>query len=310
MSSLAFRVLRAATRSVKQFVPGLAVNVTRGLDADGLPLKAEDFPGRFRELVADPLNILIHRDPRAGVVDRGLVYLHNGNRVAVSGPMSYYGRFSEILVINRGVHEPTEEFVFQQLLTVLRADPVMLELGAYWGHYSMWLKKERPDSTVYLVEPAARNIKVGRHNFEINGYHGTFIQDFVGSGHFTVDRFMEDAALPRLDVLHSDIQGFEMEMLEGADAALRQRRIDYVFVSTHSDPLHEGVRDRLDRLGYVVEVACDFERETSSYDGFVFARAPSVAPLVPALRTFGRLEFLQMNPAAILDELRKALGSR
>lgn len=67
---------------------------------------AADFLGRFREIVSDPLNILIHRDPLAGTVRDGEIILHNGNRVPLSGPYSYYGDFSNILVINRGVHEP------------------------------------------------------------------------------------------------------------------------------------------------------------------------------------------------------------
>lgn len=303
-----YRFIRVLRRKCAQVISRLtnAEPNTRGLNSDGLALKATDFVGRFREIVSDPVNILIHRDPRAGVVDRGHVYLHNGNQVAASGAMAYYGRFSDILIINRGVHEPTEEFVFQQVLKKFRAAPVMLELGAYWGHYSMWLKRSFPDSAVYLVEPDGRNLAVGKHNFLINGYHGTFIQEFVGRGYFTVDDFLAKTGIPRLDVLHSDIQGFEMEMLEGAVKALRRQRIDYVFVSTHSNPLHYGVRDRLEQLGYVVEVSCDYEQETCSHDGLVFARAPAAAPVVPSMRTPGRVQSTQMEPAAILLALQQA----
>ena len=122
-----------------------------------LPPKAapEDLLGRFREVISDPVNLLIERVPMAGVVEGNHVYLHNGNRVPVAGSGTYYGPFSQLLVINRGVHEPLEEYVFQLVLRSLREAPVMLELGAYWGHYSMWLKKVRPGSTVILVERAA-----------------------------------------------------------------------------------------------------------------------------------------------------------
>jgi hypothetical protein len=40
-------------------------------------------------------------------------------------------------VLNRGVHEPLEEFVFQEVLKRLPEACAMIELGAYWGHYSM-----------------------------------------------------------------------------------------------------------------------------------------------------------------------------
>ena len=62
---------------------------------------ASDFLGRFREIISDPLNLLIERDARSGVVEDDLVYLHNGNRVAVRGPLAYYDGFSDILIINR-----------------------------------------------------------------------------------------------------------------------------------------------------------------------------------------------------------------
>ena len=82
-------------------------------------MKAEpnDFLGRFREIVSDPLNLLIKRNYNSGMIDKdGYVFLHNGNRVPVTGENSYYEDFSKILIINRGVHEPLEEFCFQETL--------------------------------------------------------------------------------------------------------------------------------------------------------------------------------------------------
>ncbi len=97
-----------------------------------IPTKAnaEDFLGRFREVISDPLNLLIERVAMAGLVEGNTVYLHNGNRVPVVGDGAYYGPFSHLLVINRGVHEPLEEFVFQELLKTLPDAPLMIELGA------------------------------------------------------------------------------------------------------------------------------------------------------------------------------------
>lgn len=276
-----------------------------GLGAGGMPLKAtaEDCVGRFREIVSDPLNLLIARDPRAGVVEDGHVYLHNGNRVDFAGPQSYYGGFSDVLIINRGVHEPTEEYVFQEMLRVLPPTATMLELGAYWGHYSMWLKAALPESRAILVEADPANIAVGRHNFALNGHRGEFIRAMVGTGHFTVDGFLESRGMAHLDVLHSDIQGSELEMLDGADQSLRRQAVDYAFVSTHSDALHATVRERLAGHGYVVEVACDYETDTTSYDGLVFARSPKAKPVVPSLRALGRLEIAAASPAELVRYL-------
>ena len=112
---------------------------------------SNDFLGRFREVVSDPLNLVIQKDPRAGFIEEGFVYLHNGLKVPLSGNYAYYGQFSWILVINRGVHEPLEEFVFQEVLKRLPNSPLMIELGAYWAHYSMWLKLVHPDATPFPV---------------------------------------------------------------------------------------------------------------------------------------------------------------
>lgn len=192
--------------------------------------KASVFIERFREIVADPLNILIERVPQAGYVDRdGCVILHNGNRVPVSGDFAYYSDFSDILIINRWVHEPLEEFCFQEVLKkISTTSPVMIELGAYWSHYSMWLKKRYTNANCFMVEPSKPNLEAGQHNFRLNGYKGEFLNMFVRAGHFRIDDFLNERRIDDVDVLHSDIQGFELEMLQGASAALSERKIKYV----------------------------------------------------------------------------------
>lgn len=270
---------------------------------------AADFTGRFREVVSDPLNLLIERVPDAGTVENGNVVLHNGLRVARSGPKAYYDRFSDILAINRGVHEPLEEYAFQEVLKRLAGTPAMLELGAYWGHYSMWLKHRMPAARVHLVEPDADNLDVGRHNFEVNGITGTFEQDFVGTGRFKVDTWLAGAGIDRLTILHSDIQGYEGQMLDGAEATLITGRVDYVFVSTHGQVLHHSIVDRLSRLGYRIEVAADYLNETTSYDGFVLASHPGLIPVFPNWSPLGRRAIARAGPADLVASLLPRLGS-
>jgi hypothetical protein len=270
-----------------------------------VPSKAasNDILGRFREIVSDPINLLIERVPQGGFVEDNLVCLHNGNRVPYSGHDAYYQRFSDILVINRGVHEPVEEFAFQECLKVLPPCPSMLELGAYWAHYSMWLKKIRPNATVTMVEPDPANLSVGLSNFRLNGYRGDFTPAFVGKGHFEVDAFLESRNSRHLEILHSDIQGFEVEMLDGAARSLAQTRIDYAFISTHSQELHYAVAERLKSFDYRIEISSDFDFETSSYDGLVFASSPSVAPIFGVYGPLGRCEILGLTPSQLVKRL-------
>jgi hypothetical protein len=260
-----------------------------------------DLLGRFREIVSDPLNLLIERHPRAGMVEHGLVWLHNGNRVPAEGEHAYYGHFSDVLVFNRGVHEPLEEYVFQEVLRIMPEEPTMLELGAYWAHYSMWMKIRRPRTRIFMVEPDAKRLETGRMNFARNGYEGSFVQASVGKGQFEVDRFVSEQGHPRLNILHSDIQGFELEMLEGAADSFRSGLIDHVFVSTHSQSLHDKVEAKLNAVGMRVEVSSEFDFGTTSNDGFVFASRPALAPVFPGFSPLGRRDILLSNPEKLVS---------
>jgi hypothetical protein len=262
-----------------------------------------DFLGRFREVISDPLNLLIERVPMAGFLDGDQVYLHNGLRVPVTGPGAYYGPFSQLLVLNRGVHEPLEEFVFQEVLKRLPPEPSMIELGAYWGHYSMWLKKERPNADAILVEPDPACLKVGQDNFARNGFKGEFINAFVGRDKFEIDGFFRNRKIKKLDILHTDIQGFEVEMLEGAEDVLTRRRVQYLFISTHSQQIHTAIVGQLDHLGYRVEISSDFDLQTTSFDGFVFASSPDVDPVFGNVSILGREEIARRRPTDILKSL-------
>jgi hypothetical protein len=262
-----------------------------------------DFVGRFREIVSDPLNLLIQRVPAAGFVQDNEVFLHNGNRVPLSGDAAYYGAFSQILIINRGVFEPLEEYVFQEVLKKLREDPVMIELGAYWAHYSMWLKKSRPRATAIMVEPNPANLTVGKGNFQRNGFEGVFINALVAKAQFEMDKFVAARNLSHLDILHADIQGYEIQMLDGARATLAGAKIDYLFISTHSQKLHSDVVQTLGSFGYRIEVSSDFDNDTTSFDGFVFASSPGAARIFREFIPFGRTKIAQGS----VDQMVEAL---
>jgi FkbM family methyltransferase len=255
--------------------------------------RAKDFDARVAIAIAGRMNVAdlpkVEGAGRVVTIDgERWQLMHNGLWVVADG---YYGPWmTELIAALEGHHEPQEERVFYEVLPHLRQAPVMLELGAYWSYYSMWLKLARPDARVLLVEPDLRNLAVGLRNFQRNGLEGTFIPGFIGAEErgpqprripgetelqtvvptFTVDQLRVLADLDRIDLLHADIQKAELDMLHGAANILRRRQVDFLFISTHSDELHRACWCYLEGLGYelIVEHA---KHESFSNDGLIVA---------------------------------------
>jgi hypothetical protein len=235
---------------------------------------ADDRLGRFREVVSDPNNLRIPRLEYAGMVypdkESGnlVVIMHNGIRVLL-GEHAYYGNFAEILIINRGVHEPQEEYAFGEVLKYIDPGLPMIELGSYWGFYSLWYRQRFPGVPVFLCEPDENRLKAGMRNFELNGEAGEFIHQGIGPGGFDLNQFVLERGIERLGILHADIQGAEGYLLSSIAPLLTAQRIDYLFVSTHSQELHRECISRLQEFGYRVLADADFDNGTFAYDGVI-----------------------------------------
>lgn len=278
--------------------------------------KKESLLKRFRDVLSDPNNSRIPRDPHAGEIRDGAVVMHNGLLVRLGG---YYDRFSDILLMNRGVHEPQEEAVFAEVLTKIPAGGTMLELGSYWAFYSLWFFARIPGARCYMVEPHPERIKAGMHNFKLNRSTGDFVQAGIGGNNgITVDGFLKDKRIAALDILHSDIQGAELEMLRGAAESMRAGRIRYFFISTHSQDIHLSCLKLLEESGYEIIASADYEKQTFCYDGIIVAKHHSVndglgmmdigdkseTRLVPYHTVIGKYAIKVMIPYAKYSALR------
>jgi hypothetical protein len=153
---------------------------------------------------------------------------------------------------------------------------------------------------VILVEPDANNLAAGVNNFKRNGLDGDFIQSAVGRDYLKIDTFCALRNLERIDILHVDIQGYELEMLEGCDGVLAERRIDYLFISTHSQDIHENTLKNLTRHGYCIEVSSDFDHQTTSYDGFIFASSPGAKKIFRYFNPLGRTKIAESRARDLL----------
>lgn len=238
-----------------------------------------DFGLRIDDVRSARDNDSIPHVPDAGRIIDGQLIMHNGLRI---NPGSYVGeKMTRLLQQNRGVHEPQEEAAFAAALSWLeerRLDSyTMLELGAYWAFYSIWFKTALPNSNCFCVEPDEPNLEWGRRNFELNGQVADFTRAYVGSAPkhgnppiISVDSFIETKQIKHVDILHSDIQGFELEMLEGATNSFSRRLIDYVFISTHRHYLHYRCLEQLNAYDFKILADADL-LESHSLDGLIVA---------------------------------------
>ncbi len=221
--------------------------------------------------------------------------MHNGIRV-IAG--CYHGEWmSEIIRRLKGHHEPQEEVLFHAALPLMgssAAVPIMVELGSFWAYYSLWFKSFYPRARNVLVEPVSDNLRVGAQNFELNGFHADSLRASIGdhNGHVgsgyqaydpadpprtvTVDRLVQDLCLEHIHLLHADIQGAEIAMLDGAVDTIGQGRLDWLFLSTHhhsisGDPLtHQRCLEWLQAQGAFI-VDQHSVSESFSGDGLIVA---------------------------------------
>lgn len=241
---------------------------------------SENWRYRAKLVCACPDYAYIQRVPNAGEVVNGCQVMHNGLKVRVG---SFYGEGTRILFSRtKGVHEPQEERVFAQVLKLVKPGSVMVELGAYWSFYSMWFCQQVQAANAFLIEPVPSNLEFGRKNFELNGFQGDFTQAYVGrtasvsaDGIKTIclDDFAAEKGIRRIAILHSDIQGFEFDMLQGAERLIREGRIDYYFISTHSQEIHNQCETYL-RQRHLRVIASINLLESFSMDGILVCAHP------------------------------------
>ena len=257
-----------------------------------------DVFARFREVVSDPNNARIPRHPDAGVVhaddrfDEPVVTTHCGVKVLL-GKSGYYAGsgLANVLIINRGVHEPQEEYAFARVLDALgpRNALPMVEVGAYWAHYSLWYARRFPDARTHMVEPHAPFLAVGQRNFALNNNAaGVFTAAGVGPGGFDLMEYGIAHHVAEWGVVHADVQGAELYLLQTAAPLFAAQAVAFAVISTHSQDLHRGVLAFFRGFDYKIVAAADVECDTFAFDGVVVAARPGAWPFDQPLDLFSR----------------------
>ena len=228
-----------------------------------------DFERRNQQVLLDPNNEYIPRVPDAGKIINGCQIMHNGLKVLPGT----YGNYTRVLEVNRGVHEPQEERVFMEVLKDIPDGGIIVEFGSYWSFYAMWFYKEVKRARCYMIEPNHERLIAGKENFALNNMQGDFTCAMVGGKEgICVDTFIREKAIDFIHILHADIQGAELEMLQGAKSSICGERIKYFFISTHSQKLHYDCMHFLQSHSYIIIASADSDRETYCFDGVLVAR--------------------------------------
>ncbi len=177
-------------------------------------------------------------------------------------------------------------------LVVGKTAPLCFDVGAHWGETIQEFQTIFADPIIHAFEPAAANYQVVRqrhqpprtfvHPFalaELSGektftlYADTVLNSFlevnpegpqgaqkaVGSETVrmrTLDDFAAEHQITEIDLLKVDTQGFEMQVLQGAEKALSERRIHALLLEVNFSRIYEGqsafsqLLDHLDARGY------------------------------------------------------------
>lgn len=240
---------------------------------------------RIAVVKASPDNRKISRVPEAGKVYSDHQLLGNGLKITL-GSYYDYGN-THLLIENKGVHEPQEEFAFAEVLRFIPKNATMMELGSYWAFYSMWFAafdKAPSGRMCLMIEPDPHKMNFGKLNFKLNGLSGAFDLGFITDElnlkpsipFYSVDYLMNKHNIDHLNILHSDIQGFELKMLEGCREAFLNQTIDYFFISTHSNELHQSCLEKLQAYHYVILCEANLD-QSFSVDGLIVAKGADVA---------------------------------
>lgn len=216
--------------------------------------------------------------------------MHNGIKII---PNSYYGKWMTLLIqLLKGHHEPQEEKAFYDVLPSMPVGAVMVELGSFWGYYSLWFQKAIPNAKTYLIEPDYKNLLIGKEHFLCNHFTGDFTHAMMGSyskennpfinwdyetltvKQISMDDFVKEKGISFIHLLHSDIQGAEVDMLKGCKQLLQDKRIGYFFISTHRGT-HEKCLEILKNAE--VEILLSITRQESfSADGLIVAKSSTI----------------------------------
>lgn len=181
-----------------------------------------------------------------------------------------YNQFGSL--VNEDYFDEKESFLieeFEKIVLELKEQKLetysMVELGSNQAYYSLLFKAMLIDRNVnsIMVEPYEPYLERGIEHFKINNYPSIFINKSIGKewvAHHTnfeletisVDEIVKEYNIKKLDILHSDIDGAEITMLQGSEYSLSNKIINYAFILTHGIETHAECLNLISKYDYKI----------------------------------------------------------
>jgi hypothetical protein len=171
------------------------------------------------------------------------------------------------------------------LARVVRPESVCLDVGAAEGWVTLQMALLATRGATHAFEPSARGDWIGRNlalNTDVPLGAVTIQRVLVGAVDspalgetppiVTIDQYVREKRIDRVDVLKVDVDGPELDVLDGATAVLNDLH-PAVCVEVHSHDLLRGTLERLERAGYACRVVDPppHEHRPLEYNPTVFA---------------------------------------
>lgn len=187
------------------------------------------------------------------------------------------------------VHEDEYQIFYKTLERInSKENPVMVEIGSWWGFWSLTFRKKFPQGKNYLIELGKRHISVGLRNFQLNNFSethywggfylknsdstinvkGSYDFDYNENEYFDKSilgnklgpqlEFIDIYSIEHLneiDLLHMDIQGSELPIIENLKAEypwILDEKLKNIIVATHSVDIHRKLENIFNEFGFKV----------------------------------------------------------
>ena len=166
--------------------------------------------------------------------------------------------------------EQIDKDIFIHCLPHIGNNPTVFDIGAHKGHYTSFVKEACPSAVVYLFEPNAdlaatikhdnvHNVAVsdgvykilfhqcGSKNDELSSvYEREVFNDLETSAievpAITIDYFLEEKKIEIVDFVKIDVEGAELDVLNGAIKSMTLKKIKFLQVEYGGTYLDAGIK--------------------------------------------------------------------